>query len=96
MIDASIVRRMQAKRADELHMKLCAKIEQAIINAARDSFTELIVKLHTAMQLPPNAHPPEIYLEAYAYDIERLQFALKMADYKVENTANNNIFRIKW
>ena len=57
MIDAAIVRRMQTKKADELHMQLCAKIEQAVINAARDSFTELIVKLHTAPQLPPNAHP---------------------------------------
>ena len=96
MIDASIVRRMQTKKADELHMKLCAKIEAAVINAAMNSFTELLVKLHTAMQFPPNAHPPEIHLEAYAYDIERLQFVLKMAGYEVENTANNNIFIIKW
>ena len=95
MIDASIVRRMQTKKADELHMQLCAKIEQAVIIAAMDSFTELIVKLHTAMQLPPHAHPPAIHLEAYAYDIERLQFVLKMAGYKVENTANNS-FIIKW
>ena len=58
MIDISIVRRMQAKSADELHMKLCAKIEQAIISAARDSFTELLVQLHSAMQLAPHAHPP--------------------------------------
>ena len=93
MIDVSIVRRMQAKRADELHMKLCAKIEQAIINAAMDSFTELLVQLHGAMQLAP---PPSIRLEAYAYDIERLQFNLKTAGYTVENTAYTNSFIIKW
>ena len=95
MIDASIVRRMQAKRADELHMKLCAKIEQAVINAAMDSYTELLVQLHSAMQLAPHALPPSIRLEAYAYDIERLQFVLKMAGYEVENTVYNN-FIIKW
>ena len=96
MIDVSIVRRMQAKRADELHMKLCAKIEQAIINAAIDSRTELLVQLHTAMQLAPHAHPPSIRLEAYAYDIERLQFTLKNAGYTVENTVYTNSFIIKW
>ena len=96
MIDASIVRRMQAKRADELHMKLCAKIEQAVIIAARDSFTELLVQLHSAMQLAPHAHPPSIRLEAYAYDIERLQFVLKMAGYEVESPAHTNSFIIKW
>ena len=96
MIDVSIVRRMQAKRADELHMKLCAKIEQAIINAAMDSFTELLVQLHSAMQLAPHAHPPSIRLEAYAYDIERLQFTLKNAGYTVEHTVYTNSFIIKW
>ena len=93
MIDASIVRRMQAKRADELHMKLCAKIEQAVINAARDSFTELLVQLPNATY---DAHPASIRLEAYAYDIERLQFTLKTAGYTVENTADTNSFIIKW
>ena len=96
MIDASIVRRMQTKKADELHMQLCAKIEQAVINAAMDSFNELLVQLHTAMQLAPHAHPPSIRLEAYAYDIERLQFTLKTAGYTVENTAYTNSFIIKW
>ena len=53
MIDASLVRRMQSQWAGELHMKLCAKIEQAVVNAAADSRTELLVQLHTAMQLSP-------------------------------------------
>ena len=96
MIDASIVRRIQAKRADELHMKLCAKIEQAVTNAAMDSCTELLVQLHTAMQLAPHALPPSIRLEAYAYDIERLQFGLKTAGYEVEKTAYTDSFIIKW
>lgn len=96
MIDASIVRRIQAKRADELHMKLCAKIEQAMIMAAMDSCNELLVQLHTAMQLAPHALPPSIRLEAYAYDIERLQFGLKTAGYEVNNTAYTNSFIIKW
>ena len=93
MIDASIVRRMQAKRADELHMKLCAKIEQAVINAAMDSYTELLVQLPSEIQ---NPHFASIRLEAYAYDIERLQFALKNAGYEVDNTAYKNSFMIKW
>ena len=93
MIDVSIVRRMQAKRADELHMQLCAKIEQAIINAARNSFTELLVHLPNAIY---HAHPSSIRLEAYAYDIERLQFTMKTAGYTVENTACTNSFIIKW
>ena len=96
MIDASIVRRMQAKRADELHMKLCAKIEQAVINATMDSCTELLVQLHSAMQLAPHALPPSIRLEAYAYDIERLQFALKNAGYEIDTTTYKNSFMIKW
>ena len=93
MIDASIVRRMQTKKADELHMQLCAKIEQAVIIAARDSFTELLVHLPNAIY---HAHPASIRLEAYAYDIERLQFTLKTAGYTVENTAYTNSFIIKW
>ena len=93
MIDASIVKRMQAKRADELHMKFCAKIEQAVINAAMDSFNELLVHLPNAIY---HAHPASIRLEAHAYDIERLQFTLKTAGYTVENTADTNSFIIKW
>ena len=93
MIDASIVRRMQVKRADELHMQLCAKIEQAIINAAMDSFNELLVQLPNAIY---HAHPASIRLEAHAYDIERLQFVLKNAGYEVDTTAYNNSFVIKW
>ena len=92
MIDASIVRRMQVKRADELHMQLCAKIEQAIINAAMDSFNELLVQLPNAIY---HAHPASIRLEAHAYDIERLQFVLKNAGYEVDTTAYNS-FVIKW
>ena len=96
MIDASNVRRIQAKSADELHMQLCAKIEQAVINAARDSFNELLVQLHTAMQLAPGAHPPSIRLEAYAYDIKRLQFVLETAGYEFHSTAYTDSFIIKW
>ena len=96
MIDVSIVRRMQTKKADEMHMQLCAKIELAVINAARDSFTALIVQSHNAMYLVPDSNTPSIRLEAYAYDIERLQFVLKMAGYEVESTAYNNSFIIKW
>ena len=87
MIDISIVRRIQARSADELHMKLCAKIEQAIISAARGSCTKLLVQLHSAVKLAPHALPPSIRLEAYAYDIERLQFCLKLAGYEVDNAA---------
>ncbi len=92
MIDASNVRRMRAKRADELHMQLCAKIEQGIKNAAMDSFTELLVQLPSEIQ---HAHPSSIRLESYAYDIERLQFVLKNAGYEVD-TAYKNSFMIKW
>lgn len=74
MIDASIVRRIQAKKADDIHMQLCAKIEQAITNAALDSRTELLVQLPSEIQHPRFA---SIRLETYAYDIERLQFVLK-------------------
>ena len=93
MIDASIVRRMQVKRADELHMQLCAKIEKAIINAAMDSFNELLVQLPSEIQ---NPHLASIRLETYAYDIERLQVVLKNAGYEVDTTAYNNSFVIKW
>ena len=96
MIDASIVRRIQSKRAYELHIQLCAKIEQAIINAAMNSCTELLVQSHTAMQLALHAHPPSIRLEAYAYDIERLQFCLKNDGYDVEKAAYADSFIIKW
>ena len=93
MIDISIVRRMQAKSADELHMQLCAKIEQAIIFAARGSFTELLVQLPNAIY---HAHPSSIRLEAHAYDIERLQFVLKNAGYTVCSTVYTDSFIIKW
>ena len=93
MIDASNVRRMRAKRADELHMQLCAKIEQAIINAAMDSCTELLVQLPSEIQ---NPHFASIRLETYACDIERLQFVLKNAGYEVDNTVYKNGFMIKW
>ena len=93
MIDASIVRRMQVKRADELHMQLCAKIEKAIINAAMDSFNELLVQLPSEIQ---NPHLASIRLETYAYDIERLQFVLKNAGYDIDNAAYKNSFVIKW
>ena len=93
MIDVSIVRRMQIKKADELHMQLCAKIEQAVINAAMDSFTELLVQLPSEIQ---NPHLASIRLETYAYDIERLQFVLKNAGYEVDTTAYKNSFIIKW
>ena len=93
MIDAATVRRIQARRADELHWHLCAKIEQAITNAAMDSRTELLVQLPSEIQHPRFA---SIRLEAYAYDIERLQFVLKNAGYEVDNTAYKNSFMIKW
>ena len=93
MIDASSVRRMQTKRSDELHMQLCAKIEQAIKNAAMDSFTELLVQLPGEIQ---HAHPASIRLDHYAYDIERLQCVLKTAGYYIDNAAYKNSFMIKW
>ena len=96
MIDASSVKRMQKKKADELHMQLCAKIQQAIINAAMDSFTALIVQSHNAMNLAPDSLTPSIRLEAYAYDIKRLQSVLKTADYEFHNTAYADSFIIKW
>ena len=96
MIDASLVRRIQEKRAYELHMQLCAQIEQAVINAAMDSRTEVLVQLHTAIPLAPHIYPVSIRLEDYAYDIERLQFNLKLAGYEVEKSAYTDSFIIKW
>ena len=96
MIDASSVRRIQKKKVDELHMQLCAKIEQAIISAAMGSFTELIVQLHNAMNLAPDSLTPSIRLEAYAYDIERLQSVLKTAGYEFHKAVYTNSFVIKW
>ena len=93
MIDAATVRRMRANRAEELHIQLCAKIEQAIKNAAMDSFTELLVQLPSEIQ---HAHPASIRLEPYAYDIERLQCVLETADYYIDNAAYKNSFMIKW
>ena len=93
MIDASIARRIQEKSADELHMQLCAKIEQAITNAARGSFTELLVQLPGEIQSP---HFASIRLESSACDIGRLQFALKTAGYEVDTTSYKNSFMIKW
>ncbi len=93
MIDAATVRRMRANRAEELHIQLCAKIEQAIKNAAMDSFTELLVQLPSEIQ---HAHPASIRLEPYAYDIERLQCVLETAGYYIDNAAYKNSFMIKW
>ena len=58
-----------------------------------DSRTELLVQLPSEIQ---NPHFASIRLEAYAYDVERLQFALKNAGYEIDNTAYNNSFVIKW
>lgn len=96
MIDASTIKLIQAERAEELHRQLCAKIEHAVVNAAMDSRTELLVQLHTAMQLSQDAHVTSIRLEAYAYDIERLQFVLKLAGYEIDNAAYDDSFIIKW
>ena len=93
MIDATTVRRIRANRAEELHIQLCAKIEQAIKNAAMDSFTELLVQLPGEIQ---HAHPASIRLDHYAYDIERLQCVLKTAGYYIDNAAYKNSFMIKW
>ena len=103
MIDASIIRRMQTKRADELHMQLCAKIEQAVINAAMDSFNELLVQLQSENQRENQStiqstiqHSYILSIPLKAYDIERLQFCLKLAGYVVDNAAYTNSFIIKW
>ena len=96
MIDASTVRYVQENRADELHTQLCAIIEQAVIKAAMDSCTEVLVQLNTAMLLAPGAHPQALRLEAHAYDIGRLQASLKTAGYDVEEAAYADSFIIKW
>ena len=96
MIAASTARRIQEKRVYELHMKLCTKIEQAIVNAAIDNRTELLVQLHTAMQLAPLANTSSLRLEAYDYDIERLQFHLKNNGYEIDNAEYADSFIIKW
>ena len=99
MIDASIVRRMQTKKADELHMQLCAKIEQAVIIAAMDSFNELHVQLQSENQRTIQSKIQHSYILSIpleAYDIERLQFCLKLAGYVVDNAAYTNSFIIKW
>ena len=100
MIDASIVRRMQTKKADELHMQLCAKIEQAVINAAMDSFNELRVQLQSENQSTIQSKIQHSYILSIpleAYDIERLRFVLETAGYEFHRTAyNNNFIIIKW
>ena len=100
MIDASIVRRMQTKKADELHMQLCAKIEQAVINAAMDSFNELHVQLQSENQSTIQSKIQHSYILSIpleAYDIERLRFVLETAGYEFQRTAyNNNFIIIKW
>ena len=103
MIDASIVRRMQTKTADELHelhMQLCAKIEQAVINAAMDSFNELHVQLQSENQSTIQSKIQHSYILSIpleAYDIERLRFVLETAGYEFHRTAyNNNFIIIKW
>ena len=103
MIDASIVRRVQAKRADELHMQLCAKIEQAVVNAAMDSFNELLVQLQSENQSTIQSTVQSTIQHSYilsipleAYDIERLKFVLETYGYEFHNTAYNNNFIIKW
>ena len=99
MIDASIVRRMQTKKADELHMQLCAKIEQAVINAAMDSFNELHVQLQSENQSTIQSKIQHSYILSIpleAYDIERLRFVLETAGYVVDNAAYTNSFIIKW
>ena len=100
MIDASIVRRMQQKKADELHMQLCAKIELAVINAARNSFNELHVQLQSENQSTIQSKIQHSYILSIpleAYDIERLRFVLETAGYEFHRTAyNNNFIIIKW
>ena len=99
MIDAAIVRRMQTKKADELHMQLCAKIEQAVINAAMDSFNELRVQLQSENQSTIQStiqHSYILSIPLEAYDIERLRFVLETAGYEFHGTAYNTSFIIKW
>ena len=96
MIAASTVRRIQEQRVYELRMQLCAEIEKAVVNAARDTRTELLVQLHTAMPLAQHAIPASLRLEAYNYDIERLQFHLKNNGYEIDDAAYADSFIIKW
>ena len=93
MIDVAIVKRMRVQSANELHMQLCAKIEQAVINAAMGGFTELLVQLPGEIQHPRFA---SIRLESYACDIGRLQSVLETAGYEIDNAAYKNSFMIKW
>ena len=95
MIAASTVRLIQEKRVYELHAQLCAEIEKAVVNAARDTRTELLVQLHTAMPLAPLAHTA-LRLEAYDYDIERLQSHLENYGYEIANAEYADSFIIKW
>ena len=100
MIDAAIVRRMQTKKADELHMQLCAKIEQTIIiNAAMGSFNELRVQLQSENQSTIQStiqHSYILSIPLEAYDIERLRFVMETAGYKFHSTTYNTSFIIKW
>lgn len=103
MIDASIVRSMQTKRADVLHMQLCAKIEQAVVNAAMDSFNELLVQLQSANKSENQStiqstiqHSYILSIPLEAYDIERLKFVLETYGYEFHNTAYTDSFIIKW
>ena len=100
MIDAAIVRRMQTKKADELHMQLCAKIEQTIIiNAAMGSFNELRVQLQSENQSTIQStiqHSYILSIPLEAYDIERLRFVMETAGYEFHGTAYNTSFIIKW
>ena len=96
MIAASTVRCIQEKRVYELHMQLCAEIEQAIVNAAINNRTELLVQLHTAMYLAPIAYTSSLRLKDYDYDIERLQSHLKNYGYEIANAPYADSFIIKW
>ena len=96
MIAASTVRRIQEQRVYDLHMQLCAEIEKAVVNAARDTRTELLVQLHTAMPLAPLAHTSSLRLEACDYDIERLQSHLENYGYEIANAEYADSFIIKW
>ena len=66
-----------------------------------DSFTELLVQLQSENQSTiqstiQHSYILSIHLEAYAYDIERLQFVMETAGYEFHNTAYTNNFIIKW
>ena len=80
-------------------MQLCAKIEQAVINAAMDSFNELLVQLKSENQSTIQStiqHSYILSIPLEAYDIERLRFVLETAGYEFHSTAYNNSFIIKW